>query len=227
MSRCESVSKQVPPLDRLQLPYLLYFTKSMTRFLSRSELEAIGFQSLGSHVQIDRQAVFINPAAVSVGDYCRIDAFSLISAGPDGIHIGRYVHLGASCQIFGSGGAVILEDFSGLSGRASAYTCSINGRSLEKNLMMIPTVPNDFRSMSKGPVILRKHSCVGCGSVVLPGVEMGFGSVAGALTLVRKSVPEGVVISGNPPKVLLHRDRIELERLEEAFFAMQCGESEN
>ena len=193
----------------------------MTRFLSRPELESMGFQSLGNHVQIDRQAVFINPAEVSVGDHCRIDAFSLISAGPDGVHIGRYVHLGASCQIFGGGGTVIFEDFSGLSGRASAYTCSISGRSLEKNLMMIPTIPEVFRSMSKGPVILRKHSCVGCGSVVLPGVEMGFGSVAGALTLVRKSVPEGVVIGGNPSQVLMHRDRSELKRLEEEFFASE------
>ena len=135
------------------------------------------------------------------------------------MQIGRYVHLGAGCQIFGGAAAVVLEDFSCLSGRATAYTNSVSGRALVKNLMLNPTLPDRFRTMSKGPVILRKHSGVGCGSVVLPGVEMGYGSAAGALTLVRKSLPEGVVICGNPPQVLLRRDRAELERLEGEFFA--------
>jgi acetyltransferase-like isoleucine patch superfamily enzyme len=197
----------------------------MTRFLSRPELEAMGFASFGNNVTIDRQAVFINPSRVSIGDHCRIDAFSLISAGPEGIHIGRYVHLGASSQIFGGGGAVVFEDFSGLSGRATVYSDSVCLLSRTKNLMLNPTIPKAFRSTSQGSVILRKHSGVGCGSVVLPGVEMGFGSVAGALTLVRKSVPEGVVICGNPARVLLHRDRAELERLEEDFFASEWGQS--
>ena len=189
-----SDSKRVPPLKQPRLPYLCCFPEPMSRFLSRLELEAMGFASLGADVKIDRQAVFINPVTVSLGDHCRIDAFSLISAGAEGVRIGRYVHLGAGCQIFGGGGAVVLEDFSCLSGRATAYTSSVSLLSRVKNLMFNPTLPEAFRSMSQGPVILRKHSGVGCGSVVLPGVEMGFGSVAGALTLVRKSVPEGVVI---------------------------------
>jgi acetyltransferase-like isoleucine patch superfamily enzyme len=193
----------------------------MTRFFVETELAAMGFAHLGVAVRIDRQAVIINPASVSLGDHCRIDAFSLISAGSEGVQIGRYVHLGAGCQIFGGGGAVVLEDFSCLSGRATAYSCSVSFRSQVKNLMLNPTLPDRFRSMSKGPVILRKHSGVGCGSVVLPGVEMGYGSVAGALTLVRKSVPEGVVICGNPPQVLSRRDRAELQRLEAEFFATE------
>jgi acetyltransferase-like isoleucine patch superfamily enzyme len=198
----------------------------MSRFLCQAELEAMGFASLGAEVKIDRQAVFINPATVSLGDHCRIDAFSLISAGAEGVRIGRFVHLGAGCQIFGGGGAVLLEDFSCLSGRATAYTSSVSLLSRVKNLMFNPTLPEAFRSISRGPVILRKHSGVGCGSVVLPGVEMGFGSAAGALTLVRKSLAEGVVISGNPPQVLFHRNRAELERLEQEFFATEWEQPE-
>lgn len=191
----------------------------MTRFLDASELEAMGFQHLGANVRIDRLAVFINPQWVSLADHCRIDAFSLISAGKDGVAIGRYVHLGAGSQVFGGGGPVVLEDFSCLSARATAYTCSVSGAPECRDLMLNPTVPQRFRTLKQGPVVLRKHSGVGCGSVVLPGVEMGYGSAAGALTLVRKSVPEGVVICGNPPQEILRRDRRKLERLEEEFFA--------
>jgi galactoside O-acetyltransferase len=191
----------------------------MTRYLCRAELEAMGFRGLGAHVLVDQLAVVINPGWVSLADHCRIDAFSLISAGEEGVTIGRYVHLGAGCQIFGGGGGVVLEDFSCLSARATAYTCSVSGSRDCKDLMLNPTVPLTYRSLKQGGVVLRKHSGVGCGSVVLPGVEMGFGSAAGALTLVRKSLPEGVVVCGNPPQVVLRRDREKLERLEEEFFA--------
>lgn len=193
----------------------------MTRFLPRAELEAMGFQRLGEHVLIDQLAVVINPGRVSLADHCRIDAFSLISAGEEGVAIGRYVHLGVGSQIFGDGGAVVLEDFSGLSARATLFTCSVSGRPDCRDMMLNPTVPLEFRSLKQGPVVLRRHSGVGCGSVVLPGVEMGFGSGAGALTLVRKSLAEGVVICGNPAQMLLRRDRDTLERLEEQFFASQ------
>ena len=189
----------------------------MTRFLSVAELESRGFRSLGAKVLIDRLAVFINPSTVSLGDGCRIDAFALISAGEAGVHIGRHVHIGAACHIFGGGGAVILEDFSCLSGRVSAYTCSDD---FVGGSMTNPTVPDRFRDVRSGPVVLRRHSLVGCGSVILPGVEMGFGSAAGALTLVRASVPECTVVAGNPATPLPRlRDRSRLERLEREFLA--------
>ena len=189
----------------------------MRRFLSAAELETKGFHSIGVNVLIDRTAVFINTDAISLGDNCRIDAFALISAGPAGVQIGRNVHVGAACQVFGGGGPVILEDFSCLSGRVSAYSCSDD---FLGGSMTNPTIPDRLRDVRKGPVILRKHSLVGCGSVVLPGVEMGFGSAAGALTVVRTSVPECVVIAGNPARVLSRqRNRSRLEQLEREFLA--------
>jgi acetyltransferase-like isoleucine patch superfamily enzyme len=193
----------------------------MNRFLSGPELAAMGFAYVGTSVRIDRQAVFINPARVALGDHSRVDAFSLISAGPEGVQIGRYVHLGAGCQIFGGGGEVLLEDFSGLSGRATVYTSSVSFRDLGVNLTINTTITERLSTLREGPVILRRHSGVGCGSVVLPGVEMDYGSFAGALTLVRHSVPAGVVICGNPPTVVARRDRAELELLEAEFFARE------
>jgi acetyltransferase-like isoleucine patch superfamily enzyme len=190
----------------------------MERSLSRSELVAVGFQSIGVNVSVDRSVVVLNAHWISLGDHCRIDAFALISAGPEGIQIGRHVHLGAGCQIFGGGGKVLMEDFSGLSGRASVYTSTddfIGG------WMTNPTVPDRFRKVRNGAVILRKHSGVGCGSVILPGVEMGFGSTAGALTLVRKSVPEGVILWGNPAKVIARRGLTRLQNLEREFRASE------
>jgi galactoside O-acetyltransferase len=192
----------------------------MSRSLSGAELEALGFQSLGTNVRVDRSAVFVNAHSISLGDNCRIDAFALISAGEEGVRIGRHVHLGAGCQIFGGGGMVLMEDFTCLSGRVSAYTSTDHYLG---GWMSNPTIPDRFRNVRNGSVILRKHSGVGCGSVILPGVEMGFGSAAGALTLVRKSVPESVVVWGNPAKVISRRSRARLEQLEQDFWASEGG----
>ena len=189
----------------------------MTRFLSAADLETQGFQSIGTNVLIDCTAVFINPSAISLGDNCRIDAFALISAGTAEVRIGRNVHVGAFCQLFGGGANVILEDFSGLSGKVSVYTCSDD---FLGGSMTNPTIPTRFRDVRSGPVVLRKHSLIGCGAVVLPGVEMGFGSAAGALTVVRESVPECVIVAGNPARMLSRRrNRSRLEQLEREFFA--------
>ena len=168
---------------------------------------------------IDRAAILVNPAAISLGNHCRIDAFALILAGEEGVRLGKHVHIAAGCQIFGSGGAVEFEDFTGLSGRVSVYTATDD---FTQGFLTNPTVSSAYRNVQTGGVTLRKHSLVGCGSVVLPGVEMGFGSAAGALTVVRKSIPEYCVVCGNPARRLpKQRDRARLERLEQEFLGGQ------
>ncbi|MSU34378.1 MAG: hypothetical protein EXS36_04585 [Pedosphaera sp.] len=61
----------------------------------------------------------INPEKIRIGSHVRIDAFSILSAGTEGIWLGNYVHIGAGTQIFGGRGAVLFEDFSGAAGRVS------------------------------------------------------------------------------------------------------------
>ena len=51
-------------------------------------------------------------------------------------------------------------------------------------------------------VILRKGCWIGANSIILPGVEIGENSVVGAGSIVTKSFPKGVVIAGNPAKLI-------------------------
>lgn len=58
-----------------------------------------------------------------------------------------------------------------------------------------------FSDSSKGPFI-EDYVSVGAGAVLLPGVKVGRGSIVAAGSVVKKDVPEGVIVAGNPAKVV-------------------------
>jgi acetyltransferase-like isoleucine patch superfamily enzyme len=53
-----------------------------------------------------------------------------------------------------------------------------------------------------GGVTVRTLAKIGANSTLLPGVVVGKNSLVGAGSVVVKSVPEGVVVAGNPAKVI-------------------------
>lgn len=53
-----------------------------------------------------------------------------------------------------------------------------------------------------GLVIIHDSCFIGFGSIILPGVEIGPNSIVGAYTVVSKTVPPGVVVAGNPAKIV-------------------------
>lgn len=166
-------------------------------FLSRDELTSKGFKSICENVQISRGATFYNPERISIGDNCRIDTLVVITAGIGGIDIGRNVHIAACAVLLGSGGAIRLEDFSGVSVRGTIFTTTddFTGACLTG-----PTIPETFKNLAVGDVTLRKHCILGASSVVLPGVEIGLASTVGALSLVKSDVGEFLVVAGVPAR---------------------------
>lgn len=53
----------------------------------------------------------------------------------------------------------------------------------------------------QGPII-EDDACIGAGAVLLPDVKIGKGSIVAAGSVVRKSVPSGVIVSGNPARIV-------------------------
>jgi galactoside O-acetyltransferase len=179
-------------------------------FLSREELEAIGFASLGEDVLIDRSARIYRPDRLSIGDRTRIDAYAVLSCGEGGIALGSHVHVAAF--VFMAGAApIVVGDFAGISGRVSIY--SSNDDYLG-NALTGPTVPDELRLVTSAPVSVGRHAIVGAGSVILPGATLGEGAAIGALSLVSKDVPEFAVAAGTPCRVVAERKR-DLLRLEQ------------
>jgi galactoside O-acetyltransferase len=143
-----------------------------------------------------------------------------LSAGEEGICIGDHVHVATGVYLFGSGGKIILESFCGLSSRVSVYTATDD---YSEGFLTNPTVPNKFRNVRRGDVVLRRHALVGASSVLLPGVTLGLAASIGALSLVYKSVGDFVVAFGSPLKIIGERDRSILLR-EEKLIQEEKGE---
>jgi len=59
----------------------------------------------------------------------------------------------------------------------------------------------DCRNELKGPHIFREAR-IGANATLLPGVVIGKKSLVGAGSVVTKDVPEGVIVAGNPARVL-------------------------
>jgi dTDP-4-amino-4,6-dideoxy-D-glucose acyltransferase len=158
-------------------------------------LKDLGVLMVGFNVFVDESVILINPKKMSFGDNVRIDCFCLISAGDEGTHFGRNVHIAASCLIYGGGGRVTLEDYSSLSSRVTLYTASDDETG---EAMTNPTVPEGWRKVTNGPVMLRRHAIVGNGSIIMPNVCVGFGAAVGPLSYVTRDVPDHVIVSGVP-----------------------------
>ena len=175
-------------------------------FLDHGELEGLGLAKLGQGVRLHRSVILINCGAISLGNFVRIDAFSIISAGCD-VKIGRNVHVGAHSILVGAAN-ITLGDFSGLSHGVKIYSSSDDYSGVA---MTNPTVPEEYRMTHNAPVSVGRHAIVGSGSVILPGCEIGEGCAVGALSLVNRPLEPWNIYAGTPARKVGPRDRNILE----------------
>ena len=178
-------------------------------YLNSDELLRMGFASIGRNVKISDKASIYGASKISIDDYTRIDDFCILSAGEGGITIGKYVHIAPYCSLMGKG-AIVLEDFSGLSSKVSIYSSSddYSGKSMTN-----PCVPEKFKKVFHGSVLIKKHVIIGTSSVILPNITIGKGAAVGALSLVTKNIPESTIVIGVPAKQIKARktDLFDLE----------------
>ena len=180
----------------------------MDSFYSKEEVMALGFKHCGENVLISRKASIYAPSDISIGENVRIDDFCILSGN---ITLGNYIHIGAYSALFGGTKGISMMDFSGLSSRCVIYaeTDDYSGGFLTN-----PTVPDEFRRVSGGPVILQKHVIIGSGTCILPDVVLAEGAAVGSMSLVNKSLDEWGIYAGIPCKRRKERrkDLIKLEQ---------------
>jgi galactoside O-acetyltransferase len=76
--------------------------------------------------------------------------------------------------------------------------------------MTNPTVDEKYKKIKKGDVILRKHTIVGSGCTILPGVTLEFATSVGAHSLVNISSKPFDLLCGSPAKFIKKRKNVHL-----------------
>jgi galactoside O-acetyltransferase len=171
-------------------------------FLSKDELQKIGFKSIGQNVLISDKCCIYSPQNIEIGNNVRIDDFVILSPSTS-LKIGNYVHIGCYTSIIGKG-EVMIEDFVGISGRVSIYSSSDDYTGMS---MTNPMIPNEFKKILNGKIHIKKHSIIGTGSVLLPNINIGIGCSVYAQTLIKSDCEDFGVYAGNPSKLVGKRLR--------------------
>ncbi len=181
-----------------------------TSFYSEEELREIGFASIGNNVSISRKASIYTPERMNIGNNVRIDDFAVLSGK---ITIGNHVHIAVYVALFGGSNGIILEDYAGISSNCVVYseTDDYSGE-----FMTNPTIPDPYRNVRGGQVVLKKHVLIGTGSSILPGVTIGEGTAVGSMSLVNRTLEPWGIYVGSPCRKIKERSRRLLE-VEEAM----------
>ena len=165
------------------------------------------------------------PEFVFLGDSVWIDNYVQLLAGPssplpntrkvpnpqffgnDGdLHIGSNTHIAPFCILQAHAGLSIGKD-SGVGAHSSLYSLSNHykapGAAIEFDgdyehvIKYSPLVPGDQQAHVSSPVVMADASGVAVGCVVLPGSTIGRYSWVVSGSVVRGSIPSGVIAGGN------------------------------
>lgn len=186
-------------------------------FLPTFKIRALRFREVGRSVLVHPTVVIADCSKVALGNYCRIDPFSVLSTS-GGIQIGSHVHVGSHCSLSG-GEAITIDAFATLSHKVSLFTSSDD---YSGETMANPTVPSSLKRAQTGPIHLGKHVIVGAGSVIMPGVTLAEGCAIGALSFVNRSLEAWGIYAGIPVRRISDR-RQDVLLLERKFIAARSG----
>ena len=183
-------------------------------YLLEPDLQKMGFKFIGDNVKISDKASIYDCDQIEIGDNSRVDDFCIVSGK---VVIGKNVHLAPFCLVAGGEKGIFIEDFCGLAYQVQVFTQSddYSGKTLTN-----PTIPDEYKKEFKKEIVIQRHSIVGAGSIIMPGVILGEGSSIGAMSLVRKNTESWSISIGNPAKKIKNRSK-DLLNLEAEFLKKQ------
>jgi acetyltransferase-like isoleucine patch superfamily enzyme len=133
------------------------------------------------------------PVAVRLGHHTGVYQHTQFILGPDGeVHIGDYATINAT--VFATNGRVVVGD----------YAMFGYGVIVADDPFAVPvhTVPDATGSLDPPSITIGANTWIGARCVLLLGADIGDDSVIGAGTVVDFPVPTGVIVAGNPARVI-------------------------
>lgn len=171
------------------------------------------YAECGAKVTIYPQVVVVNPQNMHLKSNIIVSEFCWLHAGLKTI-IGNYIHISYFSSIAG-GGFCMLEDFVGLSAGVRLITGSelVKGEGLTN-----PTIPPEFRAVTRSFVHLQRHAFLASDVVVHPGVTIGEGAVVGSNSVVTRDIEPWTINAGAPAKPLSKRSPEKMKMLEQRVY---------
>jgi galactoside O-acetyltransferase len=186
--------------------------------------------SLGKGVRFGIGVRIYSPSWVHIGDYCWIDDYVIIVAGPlpdngrlvyrkpnpyfryrEGeVVIGERVHIAPFVLLQGHGGLQIGNCLTIAAG-AKVYSLSHHYRDLtgfgapDTVWKFVGLVSPEEQALICSPVVIGDNAAVGLNSVVLPGSTIGQNAWLGAQSLLCGEIPPNAIATGIPAKVIRKR----------------------
>jgi galactoside O-acetyltransferase len=137
-------------------------------------------QEFADDAKVDSSVKFFGDGTIHLGLNSRIDAFCVITVGPEGVWIGDNVHIGVGACIFGGAGKVAIGNGCSLSPRSTIYT-AIDVFGTKGSIG--PQHPASERNVCSGDVTMEDESALGHGAVMFPNTSIPKGSAIGALVI--------------------------------------------
>jgi maltose O-acetyltransferase len=110
------------------------------------------------------------------------------------VKIGYKTHVGNETIITGGDAKIIIGNNCDISDKVS-IVCGTHEISREGIKAAGKDVGKD--------IIIENGVWIGYGAIILPGVKIGEKSIIGAGSLVNKDVPSGVIVAGNPARLIV------------------------
>lgn len=172
-----------------------------TSFYTEQELSQLGLKSYGEDVRISRYAQIYSPEKISIGDNVRIDDFCILSGS---ITIGSHIHIAAYCALYGADYGIVLEDYTGISARATIYAAMDD---FSGDYLIGPIHDDKYTNVIGGNVKICAYAQIGAMALVFPNVCIGEGVVLGAMSMAKKSLESWGIYAGVPAKKIKRRSK--------------------
>lgn len=167
-------------------------------------------KKLGKNVLIDVGVYLFGTKNITIGDYVWIDSGCRLEAMLGEIKIGKRVHI-APNAIIAAREPVIIEDYVGIGAGAKIYANS--ERPFGGKRMSGPMIPEKYKAFYTKKIVLEKDSCIGAGSILLPGAHICEGAVVGANAVVKNKVNRYTIVGGLPARLIGKRDKVNVPEL--------------
>lgn len=157
---------------------------------------------VGKDSNIHPSVIIFGSDNIEIGDNVRIDAYCVLSGGT-GLKIGNHIHIGAHSSLF-AGAGIEMGDFCGLSPYVLMMSQSddFSGESL-----VGPIIPNTYKTLKEGKIIMKPFSLIGSRSTILCGVTLHEGATIGAHSLVKSDCDAWSIYAGVPVKKVKNRSK--------------------